>query len=121
MHNDGKLIHSLNEPIQRSWFFNDPSFNLQDDDIIIDHDIDEIIYKNSYTPLIEELKQKHKPLSIKLNQFFFKNNYLWTNCNFSSPTIYKYCMVKNNTTRKKGILIKNLRDLPNKTTTLWLS
>ena len=115
-YNDGKLIHSLNEPIQRSWFFNDPSFNLQDDDIIIDHDIDEIIYKNSYKPLIEELNKVKKPLSIKLNQFFFKNNYLWTNCNFSSPTIYKYYMVKNNTTRKKGILIKNLRDLPNKTT-----
>ena len=118
-YDNGPLIHRVNEPIQRSWLFNDPNFNLKDDDIIIDHDIDEIIYKNSYIPLIEELNKKGTPLSIKLNQFFFKNNYLWTNCNFSSPTIYKYNMVKNMNQVIKGINIKNLRDLPNKTSSIY--
>ena len=112
---NGPLIHSVNEPIQRSWFYNDPNINLQDDDIIIDHDIDEIIYKNSYTKLIDELNNRGTPLSIRLNQFFFKHNYLWTDCNFSSPTIYKYNMVKNNSRKVKGLSIKNLRDLHIKT------
>ena len=116
---NASLTHRVNEPIQRSWLFNDPNFNLKDDDIIIDHDIDEIIYKNSYIPLIEELNKINKPLSIKLNQFFFKHNYLWTNCNFSSPTIYKYDMVKNRNLTIKGIKIKNLRDLPSKTSNIY--
>ena len=45
---NGPLIHQVNEPIQRSWMFNDSNFKLQDTDIIIDHDIDEIIYQSSY-------------------------------------------------------------------------
>lgn len=116
---NGPLIHRVNEPIQRSWLFNDPNFDLQDDDIIIDHDIDEIIYKDSYPKLIEELNHRQIPLSIKLNQFFFKHNYLWTNCNFSSPTIYKYSMVKNNNHVIKGIKVKNLRDLSQKTSQIF--
>ena len=116
---NGPLIHRVNEPIQRSWMFNDYNFNLQDNDIIIDHDIDEIIYENSYPNLIKELNKKKRPLSIRLNQFFFKHNYLWTNCNFSSPTIYKYSMVKNNNRRVKGIKIKNLRDLGQKTNNIY--
>ncbi len=95
--------------------FNDTNFNLQDEDIIIDHDIDEIIYKKNYPRLLEELKNRKTPLSIRLNQFFFKQNYLWTDCNFSSPTIYTYGMVKNSGRRVKGMKIKNLRDLGNKT------
>ena len=58
-------------------------------------------------------------MSIKLNQFFFKNNYLWTDCNFSSPTIYKYSMVKNINKRIKNLSIKNLRDLSNKTSEIY--
>ena len=115
---NGPLIHSVNEPIQRSWFYNDQNFNLQDDDIIIDHDIDEIIYKNSYRKLIDELNNRGTPLSIRLNQFFFKHNYLWTDCNFSSPTIYKYNMVKNIPRKVKGLSIKNLRDLSMKTSNI---
>lgn len=89
------VCHQINENIQRSWLFNDKDIQLYDDDIIIDIDIDEIIYKNSYIDLINELNIIDKPLSIKLNQFFFKNNYLWTNLIFDSPAIYKYRMVKN--------------------------
>jgi len=112
---NGPLIHSVNEPIQRSMLFNDTNFDLQDEDIIIDHDIDEIIYKENYPLLINELKEKKTPLSIRLNQFFFKQNYLWVDCNFSSPTIYKYEMVKKSGRLVKDMKIKNLRDLGSKT------
>jgi len=112
---NGPLIHSVNEPIQRSMLFNDTNFDLQDNDIIIDHDIDEIIYKKNYPLLLEELKNRKTPLSIRLNQFFFKQHYLWGDCHFSSPTIYTYKMVKNSRRIVKGMKIKNLRDLGNKT------
>lgn len=113
------LCHQINETIQRNWFFNDPDYNLQDNNIIIDIDIDEIIYKNSYKFLIKELERKKRPLSIKLNQFFFKNNYLWTNCNFSSPSIYKYSMIKNSKKIIKRLKIQNLRDLSQKTDNIY--
>lgn len=111
-YNNENLCHSINEPIQRNWFFNDSEIKLFDNDIIFDIDIDEIIYKNYYDILLKELNKT--PLSIRLNQFFFKNNYLWTDCNFSSPTVYKYYMVKKNNKKIKGLFIKNLRDLPKK-------
>lgn len=109
------IIHTVNEPIQRSWLFNDKDYNLTSDTIIIDNDIDEIIYEDSYPELIKEIVRKKCPVSIRLNQFFFKPNYLWTDCNFSSPTIYTYGMVKNNNKKIKGLSIKNLRDLGTKT------
>ncbi len=110
---------NTNEPIQRSWLFNDIDYNLSDDDIIIDCDIDEIIYSCCYDNLINELHTRNIPLSIKLNQFFFKNNYLWSNLIFTSPTIYKYSMVKNINTIKHNIKIKNLRDIHNKTNDIY--
>lgn len=109
------VIHSINEPLQRSYFFNDENVVLNDSDIIIDHDVDEIIYRSSYSQLIDELHSFKCPLSIKLNQFFFKHMYLWTDCIFSSPTIYTYYMVKNNIQMIKGKKIQSLRDLSNKT------
>lgn len=115
---DSKQMHSINEPIQRSMLFNDSSYSLSDDTIIIDVDIDEIIYKRCYIPLIQELRQRNQPLSIRLNQFFYKHNYLWKDCNFSSPTIYSYDMVKNMNYTIRGIKIQNLRDLPTKTSTV---
>ncbi len=111
------LIHKINEPIQRSWVFNDPNIIFNDNDIIIDIDIDEIIYKASYIPLIKELEEKKKPLSIRLNQFFYKNTYLWTNLNFASPAIYKYSMTGNKII--KGLKIKNFRDVETKTTNIY--
>lgn len=116
---NGPLIHRVNEPIQRSWMFNDSNFQLDDNDIIIDHDIDEIIYKGSYEKLARELEVKQRPLSIKLHQFFFKHNYLWLDCNFSSPAIYYYRMVKHSKQNIKGLKIKNLRDLSQKTSTIY--
>jgi len=113
------LIHNMIEPIQRSWIYNDDSVEFENNDIIIDIDCDEIIYKSSYPKLVQELNKKMKPLSICLNQFFYKPNYLWTNCNFSSPTIYKYIMIKNQKKMIKGLKIKNLRDLQYKTDNIY--
>jgi len=118
-YNNEMVCHKINEPIQRNWFFNDENIKLNDDDIIIDVDCDEIIYKNSYPLLINELIIKKIPLSIKLNQFFFKNNYLWEDCNFSSPTIYFYKHVKNIPKKISDLHIKNLRDLNCKTNAIY--
>jgi len=108
--NDENKCHKINEPIQRSWLFNDKDIILHDEDVIIDIDIDEIIYKNCYTDLLQECNQRNIPLSIKLNQFFFKHTYLWSNLVFKSPTIYKYKMVKNISRTVNGIRCKYLRD-----------
>tara|TARA_Y100000816_G_scaffold292492_1_gene288076 strand:+ start:2750 stop:3568 length:819 start_codon:yes stop_codon:yes gene_type:complete len=116
---DESLCHRINEPIQRNWFYNDENIILNDYDIILDIDCDEIIYSNKYPLLIKELMFKKHPLSIKLNQFFFKSNYLWKDCNFSSPSIYFYGHVKNIPSKIKNLNIKNLRDLPLKTDSIY--
>ena len=103
--NDENKCHQINENIQRSWLFNDKDIILHDEDIIIDIDIDEIIYNDSYNSLLLELNQINQPLGIKLNQFFFKNTYLWSNLVFDAPSIYKYAMIKHINKNVKGILI----------------
>jgi len=113
--NDENKCHQINENIQRSWLFNDVDIILHDDDIIIDIDIDEIIYKDCYKELILELNKANNPLSIKLNQFFFKNTYLWSNLIFDAPAIYKYGMIKNINKTVKGIKCKYQRYCSQKT------
>lgn len=117
--NDENKCHKINENIQRSWLFNDKDIVLNDEDIIIDIDIDEIIYRYSYNDLILELNQNNNPISIKLNQFFFKNNYLWSNLIFDAPAIYKYKMVKNININIKGILCKYQRYCLKKTSKIY--
>jgi len=107
--NDENKCHQINENIQRSWLFNDKDIVLHDEDIIIDIDIDEIIYKDCYKDLILELNKNNIPTSIKLNQFFFKNTYLWSNLIFDAPAIYKYNMVKHINKNVKGIQCKYQR------------
>lgn len=114
-----KICHEVNENIQRSWFFNDKNVILKDDDIIIDCDVDEIIYKNSYPMLLKELEINNSPISIKLNQFFFKHNYLWKNLIFDAPAIYKYKMVKNINKNIKGITCKYQRYCKLKTNNIY--
>jgi hypothetical protein len=117
--NDENKCHQINENVQRSWLFNDKDIILQDEDIIIDIDIDEIIYKHSYELLIKEMLKANKPISIKLNQFFFKNTYLWSNLIFDAPVIYKYGMVKNINKSIKGIQCKYQRYCSQKTSKIY--
>lgn len=97
---DDTKTHTVNERIQRCYFFNDPDIKLDDDDIIFDVDVDEIVYSNCYPQLINNYTN---PVSIRLNQFFFKNTYLWTDCNFAAPCLYKYKHLKNTFFTLKGI------------------
>ena len=117
--NDENKCHQINENIQRSWLFNDKDIILHDDDIIIDIDIDEIIYKQCYLQLIKEIQNSNVPISIKLNQFFFKNTYLWSNLIFDAPAIYKYSMVKNIKKNVKGIQCKYQRYCNKKTLNIY--
>ena len=117
--NDEEKIHKFNEPIQRSWWLNDKSLNLDPEDIIIDIDVDEIIYGRTFDNLINEIEESTKPLSIKLNLFFYKENYLWKNKEFSSPTIYKYKMVDEYIKNFKNIKFCNIRDLEDKTSDIY--
>jgi hypothetical protein len=117
--NDENKCHQINENIQRSWLFNDQDIVLHDEDIIIDIDIDEIIYKTSYNNLLLELNQVNKPLGIKLNQFLFKNTYLWSDLIFDAPVIYKYVMVKNINKNVKGIQCKYQRYCSRKTSRIY--
>lgn len=120
-YNDEDLIHRVNEPIQRNCLYNLENISFEDDDIIIDIDIDEIILKDSYPKLLDEFLKEGKPMSIRCNQFFFKHNYLWKDINFSSPTVYKYKMVKNDNKKVKGISILSKRDLDKKTKGVYAS
>ena len=117
--NDENICHQINENIQRSWLFNDKDIILNDDDIIIDIDIDEIIYKQCYEALIKEIQHSNVPISIKLNQFFFKNTYLWSNLIFDAPAIYKYSMVKDIKKNVKGIQCKYQRYCHRKTSNIY--
>ena len=49
--------------------------NLTENDIIISVDADEIIYKNMYTKILEEVNKKGI-VRLNLNLFFYKMNYL---------------------------------------------
>lgn len=90
--NDENLIHQLNEPVMRGYFVKVRPFN--DDDIIVSVDADEIIYGHMYPTIVEEV-QKHNCISLCLNQFFYKMNYLWENTTFRAPTASKFGVFKN--------------------------
>ena len=96
------FCHSVNEKIQRNWFFNDPNISLKDEDIIISLDCDEIIYKHSYKNILQELN--NNILGIRMHVFFFKNTYLWTDNDWNACYICKYKNMKDHYT-----LIKNLK------------
>lgn len=87
-----ELIHQVNEPVMRSIFIKDFSFD--DDDIIVSVDADEVIYKNSY-PKIKDYLKSNNCCSLNLHQFFYKKNYLWKDKDFVAPTAAKYSYFKN--------------------------
>lgn len=86
-YNNEDVIHQVNEPLMRSAF--SQVLNFQDNDIIFSVDADEIIYGDSYSFLIKEVK-KHSCIRINFNQFFYKFNYLWKNQDFTSPIGARY-------------------------------
>ena len=84
-------IHSINEPVMRGRFVKDMDFN--DDDIIVSVDADEIIYRDAYPYIFSEVESKNC-VRLKLNQFFYKTNYLWEGKDFVSPIAAKYKVFK---------------------------
>ena len=108
--NNEEQCHNINENIQRNWFFNDENIILNDNDIIIDVDCDEIIYESSYKSLFKELENIDSLLSINMNLFFYKTNYLWTNNIFKSSSICKYKNIKYNYELIYNLKIYKMRD-----------
>jgi len=86
------LIHKFNEPLMRGHFVKLMDFD--DEDIIISVDGDEIIYKESYDTIIQEVKKRDK-VQMNLYQFFYRLNYHWINKKFIAPVGAKYKMYKN--------------------------
>ena len=117
--NNEDKIHKYNEPIQRSYWLNDNSLKFNPEDIIIDIDVDEIIYGNTFDQMVDEIKISPNPLSIKLNLFFYKENYLWEGKEFSSPTIYKFKMIDGFINYFKDIKFCNMRNLKDKTKNIY--
>ena len=57
-------------------------------------DADEIIYRDSYPYIFSEVESKNC-VRLRLNQFFYKKNYLWEDKDFISPIAAKYKIFKN--------------------------
>ena len=62
-------IHAVNEPVMRSAFMTNLSFD--NDDIIISVDADEIIYREAYDYILSEVNEK-ECVRLNLHQFFYK-------------------------------------------------
>ena len=86
-HNDENSIHQINEPVMRSSFMRNLAFD--DEDIIFSVDADEIIYRESYDYILNEVKI-NDVVRLNLHQFFYKMNYLWEDKDFVSPIATKY-------------------------------
>jgi len=79
-------IHNINEPVMRSCFMKEKSFD--DNDIIVSVDADEIIYGEAYDYIKREVEAN--VIRLNLYQFFYKINYLWEGKDFTSPIAAKY-------------------------------
>jgi hypothetical protein len=84
-------IHRINEPVMRSCFMTNLSF--EDEDIVISVDADEIIYRESYPYIISEVNN-NDVVRLNLYQFFYKTTYLWEGKDFTSPIASKYKVFK---------------------------
>ena len=87
---DESLIHSINEPVMRSYFTK--LYDFKPSDVIISIDADEIIYGDSINYIHDQVRI-HGVVALKLRQFFYKKNYLWRNKDFSSPIAAYFCMI----------------------------
>ena len=84
-------IHSVNEPVMRSWFTK--LYDFRDDDIIISVDADEIIYRDKIKYIIEQV-QRYGAVRLKQYQFFYKKNYLWRDKDWKSAIAAYYGVVQ---------------------------
>lgn len=84
-------IHAINEPIMRSAFMK--ALEFEDEDIVVSVDADEIIYRDAYPYIFEEVASK-QCVRLNLHQFFYKTNYLWEDKDFVSPIAAKYKVFK---------------------------
>tara|TARA_Y100000590_G_scaffold454690_1_gene601924 strand:- start:509 stop:1309 length:801 start_codon:yes stop_codon:yes gene_type:complete len=91
-YNDGRTIHTINEPWMRGYFVKE--IELQDNDIIFSVDADEIIYGEMYPELIECVKNMGI-VRLPMNQFFYRVNYLWKDLIFRSSIVALYKVYKN--------------------------
>tara|TARA_Y100000034_G_C6814583_1_gene366333 strand:- start:21 stop:818 length:798 start_codon:yes stop_codon:yes gene_type:complete len=89
---DEDAIHNINEPVMRGFFSKMKSFD--DNDIIISIDADEIIYRESYDYIINEVNLNNV-VRLNLYQFFYKTTYLWEGKDFVSPIATKYSVFGN--------------------------
>lgn len=80
-------IHSVNEPVMRSYFTK--LYDFADSDIIISIDADEILYKDMIPYVLEQVRQQGV-IRLKLRQFFYKTTYLWKGKDFVSPIAAYY-------------------------------
>jgi hypothetical protein len=91
-YDDEESIHRVNEPVMRSSFMKDMTFD--DNDIIISVDADEIINSEAYLYILTMADMK-ECVRLNLHQFFYKLNYLWEGKDFVSPIAAKYKVFKN--------------------------
>lgn len=83
---DGDLYHHI-EQLIRNQFTEETTIG--EKDIVVAVDADEIIYEETYDLIRKKLNSKFvihpKSLRLKLNQFFYRLDYHWFNCSFTSP------------------------------------
>ena len=64
---------------------------LEDDDIIFSLDADEVLYRKTYSSIVEKIKSYEKAYLIRLHNLIYRPDYLWSDLNFIAPTA---CRVK---------------------------
>lgn len=88
---DSEQVHR-NENLMRGYFTS--QIDLNPNDVVISVDADEIIYSRYYESLINKISLFTPALQLKLHQFFYRINYLWTNETFIAPTIARASFYK---------------------------
>lgn len=89
--NDTNLAHNKNELVMRGYFAS--RVDLECEDIVFSVDADEIIFREYYKPVIDQLNKTYWPFSrsikLPINQFFYRINYLWKDLVITSAVACK--------------------------------
>lgn len=83
---DGKITRQ-NEILMQGYFVKE--LGLKNKDIVFSVDADEIIYEYMYQPIIKKINFLNPCFLLRLNQFFYKINYLWMSNDFRAPVACK--------------------------------